>query len=162
MYNAALTVERPPAPVQSYDEWYSSQTKIAEDTAAAAEATCREQNGSMFNTTIDEALINAEIKSMIEAGTPEEEARKQGNAKLADKKREKADKLDQLCDRSPMMVDPNGYDVDGRTKNAVIDELHRRIWNRVWITLGGLALILMTPIAIGYGKRVYGWVQAGK
>jgi hypothetical protein len=162
LYRIALTVERPSAPAQSFEAWSASQKKIAEDAAKNAEDTCRKDNQPLFSTSLDEALIEAEIKQKVASGISEVDARREGDAKLSAKKSKNEDALAKLCFRPANMIDPATYNQDQRRKNELIDELYRRVLDRIQLTILGLVIIVSTPMAIGFLKRIYTWVRAGR
>jgi|JI10StandDraft_1071094.scaffolds.fasta_scaffold369887_1 hypothetical protein len=162
LYRAAISVERPHAPVQSFEEWNKQQTDRANDASATDEKSCREQNRILLDSRADDALAEFDYKNRLAKGISAEQARKEVDEIKAEKKDEREKMLSNLCTRHPSFPDPEAYDKDYKVQNASVNELQGRATDRVGTTIIGLVVILSTPIVLGYLRRLYGWVQAGK
>lgn len=165
LYLKALSVKRPdaPAPAQSYVDELASATNLNE-------LSCLEEQKKYLPFTFHQPIeIELEIMRKVDSGMSEAEARKQVDLEFPAKKREYEEGLAKMCSHKAKSLAENMIDTRKfeewnalQMENALIDELHERVLNRIGITLLGLIVIFLIPIGIGYGKQVYAWVMAGK
>ena len=159
MYSAAIKVEAPIPPIESFDDWLARQTEQARVSVAA----CVEQRRELWDLPSDDVLIELEAQRRVATmGETREQAQSaaEANASASEERRRKD--VSERCEASVGWIDNTQYDRTYRERRGAVDELHHRAWGRVENTLIGLLGILAIPLAAGIVRRLYGWVMAGR